>query len=157
LNNHEDPGSIGSEDLGALTEKIAKQYREVIRLFNGAICELEAEDGNGAVEHSNNQVETMMYVKRFETPPLELPSSAPATPSGCPDNSPLANRVLGRNTRKALKRYPEEDPDEIPEAKRGPETPCTPPRKSTVPLEAPGRPVKHKNYLLHGGSPLAKL
>jgi hypothetical protein len=162
MRNHEDPGSIGSEELEDLTKEIAKQYREVIRLFNGAICELEADGaGNGAAERDDNiEVETEMYTTRFKTPPLELPSSAPTSLGGHPEGleqSPLANKVLERNARQYLKRHPEEDPDEVPEAKRGPEAPHTPPRKTKVHSEDPGRPVKRKNYSLHGASPLAKL
>jgi hypothetical protein len=153
-------GSANVQEFTALMKGISSQYRQVIRLFNTAILELEIDDRNGGFEPNDNEIDTEMYVTRFKTPPLELPSSAPTSPVGYPEDSahsPLAKKVLERNAREYLKRYPEEDPDDVPEAKRGPEPPQTPQRKSTVPSEGPGRPVKRKNHLSDGGSPLAKL
>ncbi|KAJ2928389.1 hypothetical protein H1R20_g8696, partial [Candolleomyces eurysporus] len=157
LRNLEDRGSIGGEELKALMEAIAAQYRSVIRLFNKAIRDLEIEDGNGGSEHNNKEIEIEMYIERFKTPP-RLSSGAATSPDGYPDSSPLANKVLGRNARKSLKRSSNEYPDEIPGAKRGPETLHTPPtRKGPVPQDSLGTPVKRKDKLVHGPSPLSKL
>ncbi|KAJ2912016.1 hypothetical protein MD484_g8397, partial [Candolleomyces efflorescens] len=152
LRYRDDLESVANEEFEEMMKEVAAQYRQVIRMFNDAILSLEINDSDGGSDLQVNAIETKMYIKRFTTPPLE---NVPASPDG----SPLANKVLERNARKALKRYPEEDPQEVPEAKRVPQTPCTPERKVSSPSKdlSLARPMKRKNHFVYGGSPLAKL